>query len=201
RNRTGVRLAGEIPATDGMRPGWATISLVEASENDGQPEGLRELVTDLGQGLTLAVGDDLNRITEVEEAIAKAFVWAMGLAVLLGIGGGALVSRTALTRVDAISRSAEAIIEGDMTRWMPIRGTGDDLDRLAATLNRMLDRITILMESLRQVSADVAHDLRTPLSRLYQRLEGARTHARSLAEYEAAVDGAAKEAEGLLETF
>ena len=84
---------------------------------------------------------------------------------------------------------------------MPSRDTGDDLDRLAATLNRMLDRIAVLMESLRQVSSDVAHDLRTPLSRLYQRLEDARAHARSVAEYEAAVEAALREAQGLLETF
>jgi signal transduction histidine kinase len=103
--------------------------------------------------------------------------------------------------VDAIARTAEAIIGGDLGRRVPTRGTGDDLDRLASTLNRMLDRIQALMESLRQVSSDVAHDLRTPLSRLYQRLEEARTHARSAAEYQAAIDAALGEAEGLLETF
>ena len=65
----------------------------------------------------------------------------------------------------------------------------------------MLDRIAVLMESLRQVSSDVAHDLRTPLSRLYQRLEGARAHASSVSEYEAAVEAALREAQGLLETF
>jgi signal transduction histidine kinase len=125
----------------------------------------------------------------------------VGLAAVLGISGGALLSRAFLRRVDAIARTAEAIIGGDLARRMPLRGTGDDLDRLASTLNRMLDRIGVLMESLRQVSSDVAHDLRTPLSRLYQRLEGARAHARSVAEYESAVDAALSEAEGLLETF
>lgn len=82
-----------------------------------------------------------------------------------------------------------------------MRGTGDDLDRLAGTLNRMLDRIGVLMDSLRQVSSDVAHDLRTPLSRLRQRLEGALTSAGSVAEYQAAVEAAVAEAESLLETF
>ena len=86
-------------------------------------------------------------------------------------------------------------------RRVPVRGTGDDLDRLAGTLNRMLDRIGALMGSLQQVSSDVAHDLRTPLSRLCQRLEHARTHARTAGDYEAAVDGALRDAEGLLDTF
>ena len=95
-----------------------------------------------------------------------------GLAALLGIGGGVLLSRAFLRRVDAIARTAEAIIGGDLARRVPVRGTGDDLDRLAGTLNRMLDRIDVLMESLRQVSSDVAHDLRTPLSRLYPAARG-----------------------------
>jgi signal transduction histidine kinase len=197
----GSHLAGEVPVTAALLPGWTAIQVPEASEDGGQPEHVRALVSDLGGGLLLVVGDDLHRISEVEEAIVTAFGWTVGLAALLGIGGGALLSRAFLARVDAISRTAEAIIEGDLTRRVPVRGTGDDLDRLAGTLNRMLDRIGALMESLHQVSSDVAHDLRTPLSRLYQRLDDARTHARSVGEYEAAVDGAVREAEGLLDTF
>jgi signal transduction histidine kinase len=197
----GRHLAGEMPSVAALRPGWTVAKVLEASEDNGRPERVRALVSDLGGGLLLAVGDDLHRMTEVEEAVATAFLWTVGLVVALGIGGGALLSRAFLARVDAISRTAEAIIGGDLARRVPVRGTGDDLDRLAGTLNRMLDRIGALMDSLRQVSTDVAHDLRTPLSRLYQRLEGARLHARSMAEYEAAVDGAVREAEGLLDTF
>ncbi len=197
----GRHLAGEMPTVAALRPGWIFVKVPEASEDDGRPERVRALVSDLGGGLLLAVGDDLHRVREVEEAVATAFLWTVGLVVALGIGGGALLSRAFLARVDAISRTAEAIIGGDLGRRVPVRGTGDDLDRLAGTLNRMLDRIGALMDSLRQVSTDVAHDLRTPLSRLYQRLEDARLHARSVAEYEAAVDGAVREAEGLLDTF
>jgi HAMP domain-containing protein len=103
----------------------------------------------LGGGLLLAVGDDLGRITEVEEAVPSAFLWIVGLAALLGIGGDALLSRAFLARVDAIARTAESIIEDDLARRVPVRGTGDDLDRLASMLNRMLDRISTLMDSLR----------------------------------------------------
>ena len=194
----GVRLGGEMPPLAAPRPGWTTLI---AHESDTGPERLRALVTELGGGLTLAVGDDLGRIADIEEAVATAFLWTVGLAALLGIGGGVLLSRTFLAGVDSIARTAEAIIGGDLRRRVPVRGTGDDLDRLAATINRMLDRIDRLMESLRQVGGDVAHDLRTPLTRLYQRLDEARTQPRSAAEYAAAIDGAAHEAEGLLETF
>ncbi len=201
QDAAGVHLVGEMPMAAALQPGWTVVKVPEASEDGGRPERLRALVLDLGGGLLLAVGDDLGRIIEVEEAVATAFLGTMGLAALLGMGGGALLSRAFLARVDAIARTAEAIIAGDLAQRIPLKGTNDDLDRLAGTLNRMLDRIGTLMESLHQVSSDVAHDLRTPLSRLYQRLEDARTHARSVGEYEAAVDGAVREAEGLLDTF
>lgn len=197
----GAHLAGEIPAHGALALGWSLIEVDRATEDGGRAESVRAFVTDLGQGMLLAVGDDLGRISDIEEAIVAAFAWAVGLAALLGIGGGIWLSRAFLARVDAIARTAEAIIEGDLARRVPVRGTGDDLDRLAGTLNRMLDRIGVLMDSLRQVSSDVAHDLRTPLSRLRQRLEGALTSAGSVAEYQAAVEAAVAEAESLLETF
>ncbi len=197
----GVHLAGELPRVAALEPGWTMIDVPEASEDGGRPEQVQALTADLGGGLLLAVGDDFGRTSEVEEAIATAFLWTVGLAVLLGIGGGVLLSRAFLRRVDAIANTAEAIIGGDLTRRVPLRGSGDDLDRLAGTLNRMLDRIDVLMESLRQVSSDIAHDLRTPLSRLCQRLEDARMHATSMSDYRDAVDGAIAESEQLLDTF
>jgi signal transduction histidine kinase len=201
QNPAGTHLAGEVPAQPDLMPGWRTINVPQASEDGGRPERVSALVTDLSSGLLLAVGSDLRQINDLEEAIVTAFLWAVGLAAVLGITGGLLLSRTFLRRVDAISRTAEAIIEGDLSHRVPTHGTGDDLDHLAATLNRMLDRIDILMESLRQVSSDVAHDLRSPLTRLYQRLEDARLHARSVADYETAIDAAIAEAQGLLDTF
>ena len=199
-DRAGAHLAGEMPATS-LAPGWMTIDVPHASEDGGRPERVRALVSDLGGGILLAVGTDLRQTRDLEEAIVTAFLWTVALAAVLGVTGGAVLSRTFLRRVDSIVRTAEAIIGGDLARRVPTRDTGDDLDRLAHTLNRMLDRIGVLMDSLRQVSSDVAHDLRTPLSRLYQRLEDARTHARSVGEYEAATEAALGEADRLLETF
>ena len=201
QDRTGAHLAGEIPARPGLAPGWTTFDIPPGPEDEGEPERVRALVSELPGGLLLGVGSDLEQVHDLEAAIARAFLWTVGLVAALGIAGGVLLSRAFLKRVDAISRTAEAIIAGDLMQRVPTRGTGDDLDRLAATLNHMLDRIAVLMESLRQVSSDVAHDLRTPLSRLYQRLEEARTHARSVAEYETATTAAIQEAHGLLETF
>lgn len=196
----GARLVGEIPPQPHLQLGWTTLLTSEAGLDQEKPERVRALVVDPGADVMLVVGDDLSRIAEVEEAITSAFAWAVGLAAVLGIGGGILLSRAFLARVDAIARTAEAIIAGDLTRRIPIQG-GSDFDRLAGTLNHMLDRISALMESLRQVSTDVAHDLRTPLSRLYQKLDDARDNARSVADYQSAIEGAAKDAEALMETF
>jgi signal transduction histidine kinase len=197
----GLSLGGGIPPEAKPEAGWHVLAVPDEHDEDNQSEEVLALTTRLSDGLWLVVGDDRDRITEVEGAVAGAFVWTVGLAAFLGIGGGILLSRAFLARVDAIARTAEAIIGGDLARRIPVRGAGDDLDRLAGTLNHMLDRISALMDSLRQVSSDVAHDLRTPLSRLYQRLEDARDHARSVPDYEHAIDGALREAEGLLETF
>jgi signal transduction histidine kinase len=96
--------------------------------------------------------------------------------------------------------TAEAIIEGDLARRIPEQGSDDDLDRVAATFNRMLDRIAGLMETLRQVSDDIAHDLRTPLTRLRQRLEASLT-LQTPGERAEAIGGALADMDAILETF
>jgi signal transduction histidine kinase len=119
----------------------------------------------------------------------------------MAVAGGLLLSSRFLKRIETINRTAEAIIEGDINRRIPRRGAPDDLDRLAATLNRMLDRTTSLMESLRHVSNDVAHDLRTPLGRLRNFLDDAKRTASSPEEYRTTIDHAVSEVDGILDTF
>lgn len=198
----GRHLGGEI-STQAGGLGW--LHLVARETDDARQgersESLQAFAVPLGNGIVLAVGDDTAHIAEAEEAVLRAFAWAVGLTLLLGGSGGVWLSHMFLRRVDAIGRTAEAIIGGDLSRRIQVKGTGDDLDRLAMTLNQMLDRIVGLMENLRQVSTDIAHDLRTPLSRLCQKLDAVRTGTRSIGEYEAAVDGAMIEAESLLGTF
>lgn len=192
----GTRLAGELPAV-GSRRGWLRLT---ANVQD-EPQPVLAFAKELPDGVVIAVGDNLRRVRDAEAAVLRAFVWGVSATLLLGIGGGVWLSQHFLYRVDAISRTAEAIIDGDMTQRVPLRGTGDDLDRLAETLNRMLDRMGRLLESVRQASNNIAHDLRTPLSRLGQRLEEARTQARSAADHQRALDAARAEVDGLLGTF
>ncbi len=197
----GGYLAGNMPAMAGLKPGWTSIAVPHATDDPENTEQIHVLAAELGGGMLLAVGRGQEELEELEEAIASALAWTVGIAGALGIVGGALVGNAFLRRVDTIVRTADAIVEGDLARRVPLRGTGDDFDRLASTLNRMLDRIAVLMDALRQVSSDVAHDLRTPLTRLYQHLEAARTHAGSSTEYEASIDAALAEVQALLDTF
>lgn len=155
----------------------------------------------LADGLRLVVADNLDSVEDVQEVLLTAFLVALVLAVLLGLAAGALFTGSLLRRVDGITRTAEAIIGGDLSRRIALAGSGDDFDRLSATLNAMLDRIGDLLENLRQISNDIAHDLRTPLGRLRQGLEDAKIRATSQSDYEQAIDHAIEEADGLLNTF
>ena len=192
----GARLAGEIPVVGAQR-GWMRVTAVD----QGEQKSLMTFAEELPGGVVVAVGDDVRRIHQAEAAVLQAFAWGVSVTIVLGVAGGIWLSQLFLYRVDAISRTAEAIIDGDLTQRVPLRGTGDDLDRLAETLNRMLDRMSKLLESVRQASNNIAHDLRTPLSRLGQRLEEARTQARSAADHQRALDAAKTEVEALLGTF
>ena len=149
--------------------GWATVITSSAAEKELGPSRIYTVL--LPDGYRLLVGDDTKRIKTVDGVILRSFGLALfGILIVGGVGGYAL-SRSMHRRILSIAATAQAIIDGDVGRRMPVRGTHDELDRLAATLNRMLDRIGGLMDSLRQVSTDVAHDLRTPLTRLRNRLE------------------------------
>jgi signal transduction histidine kinase len=168
RTHDGRPLEGRLAGV-AAPPGWSTLTIPQADED---AERMRILARDLPGGVRLVVGDDLEPIASLDELLVRRFAWALAGVVVLGVAGGYGLSRGVHRRLAGISGAAEAIIDGDLSRRVPVSGSGDDLDRLAVTLNRMLDRIAALMESLRQVSNDIAHDLRTPLTRLRQRLEG-----------------------------
>ena len=112
-----------------------------------------------------------------------------------------LVSRSFLRRTDAMARACRAIMDGDLKARIPVRGTQDELDRLAGTINEMLDRIAALMENLRQVTNDIAHDLRTPVSHLRQRLERAREESRAAEDYAEALEAAIDKTDEILALF
>jgi signal transduction histidine kinase len=197
----GKHLFGTLTAARCTR-GWTIFTgPPDGDEPEGQMERLGVFTTPLSHNYCLLVGDDIGKVRRFGTLILRSFGWALLLSLTMAVAGGIFLSSRFLNRIEAINRTAEAIIQGDISRRIPRRGAPDDLDRLAATLNRMLDRTTSLMESLRHVSNDVAHDLRTPLGRLRNLLEDTKQSASSREEYEAAIDRAVCEVDGILDTF
>ena len=155
----------------------------------------------VADGVYLYVGRDTRPIAKTRARIARAFGWIGCAAIVIAACGGIFFSVQFLRRIDAITATCQAIIAGRFTDRIALRGNDDELDRLAGVINAMLDRIGGLMDNLRQVSSDVAHDLRTPLTHLRNRLEEARLHAVSAADYSAAVARAIEDTDQLLAVF
>ena len=122
-------------------------------------------------------------------------------AVALGIGAGLLISRSVLTRIETVSEASRKIMAGDLSRRIPLAGSGDELDRLAESLNAMLARIEELMAALREVSDNIAHDLKTPLTRLRNRAEAALRSHDDPAAYRDGLSKTIEEADELIRTF
>jgi signal transduction histidine kinase len=200
-NAAGEVLAGNMPA---MRPrsGWITWHPYQ-----GLLAFWPMQYSVLGTGVALPdggflfVGRDAFALNEMREMVASSFFWVLGTTLVLAIAGGALMSLGSLRRVEAIGLASQEIVTGDLRRRIPVHGTGDEFDRLALSLNAMLDRIQELMEGVNQVSSDIAHDLRTPLTRLRQRLELASRHAAPDEPLRTVLDSAGLEVDAILETF
>jgi signal transduction histidine kinase len=163
-------LAGNLaawPAEIGRKSGWYRIML----ERDGRLRPIRLRSVALPGGLHLLVGRDIGDRTEIRALIIDALTWAGITSLLLAIGGGLLVRRSVLRRVEMINAAAAAIVRGDLSRRVPMRGTTDEFDQLARTINSMLQQIQQLIEGVRNTANAVAHDLRTPLAELRARLE------------------------------
>jgi signal transduction histidine kinase len=167
----------------------------------------RSMVTVLGRGVYIAdgiylfVGRDTSQIVKTRVKIVKAFAWIEAVSILIAGLGGIFFSVQFMRRIDAITRTCQSIIAGKFNDRIPLRGSGDELDRLSVAINNMLDRISTLLDNLRQVSSDVAHDLRTPLTHLRNRLEEARQKSVTTDDYAAVVARAIGDTDHLLDIF
>jgi signal transduction histidine kinase len=201
----GKKLAGNLDGI-GLQEGWRESGLSDSTfaKKDGQADDDHQI---WGQGVYLfdgsflLVGQDAFRVLSAQESIINSFAWSSGIALLLAVLAGLAVSRGFLHRIDDINNTSLAIIDGRLKERIPVRGTSDEIDRLSANLNRLFDSNQSLLESLKQVSANIAHDLRTPLSRLRQGLEEARSKTGNSKAYAAAIDSAVIESDQLLATF
>jgi len=201
---TGEGLAGNVSAlAPGAldHPGWIETSYRRIEQPDDVEHRALVQVVELPGGFRLLVGRDLEERERIYGIIANAGRWSFALVVVLGLAGGFFVSRRVLKRIDAMTETAHTIMAGDLSGRLPVAGTGDELDRLADNVNAMLERIEALMHGLKEVSDNIAHDLKTPLTRLRNRCEQALRGAKGDADYRAALESTIAESDELIRTF
>lgn len=189
------------PAVPTQQGGWLDFGFDRPTGQTVERHRARARHLQLVGGFQLLVGRDVQERQDNAQLVRRSLIWALALTLGLGLLGGLLASRNMLRRVDAINTAASDIMAGDLGRRVPITGSGDELDRLALNLNGMLGQIERLMTGMRQVTDNVAHDLRSPLTRLRSRLELTLMEQPSIASYRAAIEQTIDEAEALLGTF
>jgi len=198
----GRRVTGNLTPAAPAASGW-----IEARETEpGQPPAAkpeidRALVTPLPDGSTLIVGDEVSRLHDILRGVLTAFGWAVAATLLLGTLGGLWLSAEFLRRIDSMTVTARRLMAGDWSGRIPLSPADDDLTSLARTFNRLFDRIEKLLIANRQVSADIAHDLRKPLAAMLRRLDAARAGDASPEAVRAGIEGAIADIGGVLETF
>ncbi len=152
-------------------------------------------------GFQLLVAQDVHERYLTEKLFSTTLPWTVALMLLLGLVGGGLMSRNMLRRLDQINRTAGEIFAGDLSRRVPVSRAHDEFDTLAESLNRMLDRIERLMKGVREVTDSVAHDLRTPLNRLRNRLEDTLRHLDTSGKEAGEIEAAMRETDQIIATF
>lgn len=181
--------------------GWSETAYRRLDEQNTRDHRALVRVTELTSGFRLLIGRDLEERRRLFGIVAKAAQWSLLVVVVLGLGGGVFVARRVLRRIDAMTGTTQRIMAGDLTGRLPVGRSGDELDRLAENLNAMLERIEALMMGLKEVSDNIAHDLKTPLTRLRNRAEEALAKSGSEADYRSALERTIEESDGLIRTF
>jgi len=197
-------IAGNLDAWPQVQP--ADNGLVEFAyeRRIGSAPELRRArgrIFTLTQGFYLLVARDVHERRELEALFTTMLLWGSGLMIVLGLAGGVVISRNFLARLDVINRTSRQIMRGDLSQRVPVSRAGDEFDVLSGHLNRMLDRIERLLHGMREVSDNVAHDLRSPLNRLRNRLEMAAMNQPADSETARDIDAAVQETDRLIATF
>jgi len=190
----GRRIAGKL---DTPRPNLGVHDIIFIDPSEG-PDSGRGIAIDLSPRERLLVAADREWVERIDGTVITVFAVAFLAACAVAFGGALWFGSYLRRRINSISNTAKVIIGGDIRERMPVSGRRDEFDELAETLNRMLDRIEGLLDNLRQVSSDVAHDLRTPLSRLRTHLEHSK-HVRT--DPKEVVDGAIAQLDHVLSLF
>lgn len=199
----GQRVAGNLhswPAEVSTMLGWVRFGIERVGDGRFGTEVLGHAYQ-LPTGYRLLVGRSLHEAKRVKSAINRALGWGLALTILLGVVGGYLTSRHLLQRVESMSRTARRIFGGDMSQRMVPSGARDEFDQLAESFNEMMDEIERLLDGIRTVSDNIAHDLRTPLNRLRSRIDLVLLGEGEPDSYRRTLEETLAEADNLLATF
>ena len=199
----GHRVAGNLetmPASVEPGGGWVDFPITVGKGESQATHTARAFGIELANDYDLLVGRDVEELRAFRQIIQNTLLLAVVPVFLLGVVGGLLTSRDFLRRVDAITGTARNIMAGDLSHRMPVSGSGDELDRLSVSLNDMLGQIERLMQAMTDVTSNVAHDLRTPLTRLRARAEAA-LRSNDSEEQKLALQQTLFESDQLLQTF
>lgn len=201
---TGDGLAGNVGLLgEGVleHTGWTETVYRRLDDAEGTEHHALVRVFELPSGFRLLVGRDLEERERLYDIILSAGQWSIALVIVLGLAGGFFVARRVLHRIDAMTETSRTIMAGDLSGRLPTVGTDDEIDRLAVNLNVMLDRIEALMRGFKEVSDNIAHDLKTPLTRLRNRAEEALRSGGGETGYRAAIESTIEESDELIRTF
>ena len=199
----GSRLAGNLygwPAREAESDGWIRFTGERIGDRLPASEVMARAYS-LPEGYDLLVGRVLTDAKRVDQAINRALIWGLGLTIVLGVLGAFISARHLVQRVDSMSKTARSIISGDMKSRMILSGSHDEFDRLALSFNDMMDEIEHLVDSIRTVTNNIAHDLRTPLNRLRSRIDVALMSNKSADELRDVLVSTIADADHLLGTF
>ena len=181
--------------------GWIDFRLDDSRVRGNQEFSARARVLEFDNRYNLLVGRAMRDLANLKELVGRALIWGLMLTVALGLIGGYMLRQTLRSRLGAINQTSRQIMQGDLRRRIATRGTEDEFDELANNLNSMLDQIEHGMEGVRRVSDNIAHDLKTPLARLKNKIEELKFHVAGRPTEELALDNIIQEADGLLATF
>jgi signal transduction histidine kinase len=197
-SRDGVRIAGNAPGLARLPPDGSPREL---GTLEGYPETARVMAVRLPWGEVLVVGRLASQLAEVRRIILAALLWSGGLVVAVGFAVGAALSVQPLRRIEAVRMASERVAKGDLAHRLPIAGRHDEIDMLAGVVNQMMDELERLAKEARSVGDVVAHDLRTPLTRLRLLLSRLRQTSELAPAHAPTLDEAIAETDALLGRF
>jgi len=205
-NSQGVIISGNVPSMQNgvmQRIGWTERPFRYERFDDESNREHRAIarILEVPNGMRILVGRDISEYEGFRGVVRRGFMLALGTMVLLSLLTWFFVGRRALKRIDQVSKSSLRIMSGDRSERLPVTGVNDEFDRLSENLNRMLDRIQILDASSKEMSDNIAHDLKTPITRLRNKADFAYSLENKSQEQQEAIADIIDDCDNIVKTF